>query len=1305
MYGLLEEHSTEGLTEDAADSAESLERRREEEEALRAIFGDDAVAVADSRDALGAIRVTLEPGIWNAEATAMPRLTLACVRRRGYPEKRAVEVDLRDATNVPGAALRELRAALAKEATQAVGEVSIHGLCATAVDALEDLERGALPLSERAKRREADAALEANESEARARAAQERHKREAMEKERAGRAAALHKEQESQARQRSELRRSAEPLIAGGSGSFNDESSSSGDEFGGPIQSRYSSDFKERRVLGRGGCGEVCEVLNRLDRRTYAIKKVRLTGGASRRDARRQLREVEALAAAFHPHVVRYYQAWIEGLDDAPKEQEFSMLDGFSDDDDFDDGIMSNSSNFTGKPSATTLYIQMEFCAGTLRQLIDTNRLNQRRDDQWRLLRQVLLALSYLHDHMLVHRDLKPANILLDAQGNAKLGDLGLATTIKERDDKATELTRALSAVELTRALSIVDEDDDALNDDTGTSMTRGVGTFLYRAPEVAQHRAYDSGADMYSLGVVAFEVLRGAPYATGMERVEHIQALRKAGEYARGPVDVFHSDVDDRARELVLGLVRADPAQRPSASDLLNGSLLPAPRELAPAILDAATAALRNPLSQARATLLGALFDAPTSELVDVAYDHHERGAFSGAAVRDARARHAAQKRIVAVLERAGAAPLDAPLLRPKPPPRDDAGAGDEVVLVDARGTSVLLPRESTTAFARRVARSALSRRKARAGFGACKRYACGKVFFPSAAEPPLEKNEVAYDCVSRAAPETVVAGEALALCVDACRAASNDSNLRVEVRISHAGLASALEGFRQTAPPKLRDALDAQGGILRGGAVQALERLRSLLRRPVSDVAKRFEGSRRDAAGAVRDLLDAVTCAALAGVEDEADARRYDEAEAAVPIVRASSSPQSWGQRGSHMRHRSSIPDDSIETVRKAARRCARVEALTTIIVEEMLIAEAPYEREGMFFEVRTNDRVVAVGGCYGDVVARHVAPVERASLADAAVVAAGFRLDLDAARPSPTELDAVKAAAALDGRAVAAEPHALDVLVVDEEGNLRRALAVAAALRRRGFAADVVTVETADRHRPAPRTSAAAAGVPWLAQVYGGDGAIQLVDTERDARLPVVCDDVSAAADALAKLVKTTDDVEVVVRAGMAAGAGIARALAADDHHDKTLIPYVHCAAPMAPKRADVVTRCVSALEAAGLRRVRLVKHGEGSPRCISVDAKLASLRAVGSRLSAAEGPEDVADVQSELDQDKHNRDKVALQSFVKECQVAAGGGGTHGHALIYVYSVPDNALDLLPMPRVAAYSGGGSRRHGSKKGKRR
>ena len=211
---------------------------------------------------------------------------------------------------------------------------------------------------------------------------------------------------------------------------------------------------------------------------------------------------------------------------------------------------------------------------------------------------------------------------------------------------------------------------------------------------------------------------------------------------------------------------------------------------------------------------------------------------------------------------------------------------------------------------------------------------------------------------------------------------------DLAVEVRASHAngpgarGLApdGAAEDPRRAGCP---------GRHPRGGAVQALERLRSLLRRPVSDVAKRFEGSRRDAAGAVRDLFDAVTCAALAGIEDADDALQHDEAEAALPISRVSSSPQSWDQRGGHMRHRSSIPDENdVDTVRKAARRCSRVEASTTIIVDGAPVAAAPYE--GVFFEVRANDRIVAVGGCYGDVVARNVAPVERASLADAAVVA---------------------------------------------------------------------------------------------------------------------------------------------------------------------------------------------------------------------------------------------------------------------------------------------------------------------------
>ena len=84
----------------------------------------------------------------------------------------------------------------------------------------------------------------------------------------------------------------------------------------------------------------------------------------------------------------------------------------------------------------------------------------------------------------------------------------------------------------------------------------------------------------MYSLGIVAFEVAH-APWDTAMERVEHIQALRKAGERARSAAgDLFDGDADGRVRELVLGLVRADPVQRPSAALLALPVAAPAMEE-----------------------------------------------------------------------------------------------------------------------------------------------------------------------------------------------------------------------------------------------------------------------------------------------------------------------------------------------------------------------------------------------------------------------------------------------------------------------------------------------------------------------------------------------------------------------------------------------------------------------------------------------------------------------------------------------------------------------------------------------------
>ncbi|KAG7380656.1 hypothetical protein PHYPSEUDO_006958 [Phytophthora pseudosyringae] len=76
--------------------------------------------------------------------------------------------------------------------------------------------------------------------------------------------------------------------------------------------SRYHGDFKELGLLGRGGGGEVVKVRNRLDRQLYAVKKVKLDPD-DKTMKKKILREVKTISRMQHRHIVRYFQAWIEG--------------------------------------------------------------------------------------------------------------------------------------------------------------------------------------------------------------------------------------------------------------------------------------------------------------------------------------------------------------------------------------------------------------------------------------------------------------------------------------------------------------------------------------------------------------------------------------------------------------------------------------------------------------------------------------------------------------------------------------------------------------------------------------------------------------------------------------------------------------------------------------------------------------------------------------------------------------------------------------------------------------------------------
>jgi len=126
-------------------------------------------------------------------------------------------------------------------------------------------------------------------------------------------------------------------------------------------------------------------------------------------------------------------------------------------------------------------YFAMELVAGTnLRSLIAAKELFP--EHAFALVPQLCDALQYAHDEGVVHRDIKPENILIDARGRVKIADFGLAKLI-----------------------------DQPSIDGTLTGTNQVMGTMRYMAPEQMEGaRQVDHRADIYSLGVVLYEMLTG---------------------------------------------------------------------------------------------------------------------------------------------------------------------------------------------------------------------------------------------------------------------------------------------------------------------------------------------------------------------------------------------------------------------------------------------------------------------------------------------------------------------------------------------------------------------------------------------------------------------------------------------------------------------------------------------------------------------------------------------------------------------------------------------------------------------------
>jgi Tol biopolymer transport system component len=244
--------------------------------------------------------------------------------------------------------------------------------------------------------------------------------------------------------------------------------------------------------IGAGGMGEVYRARDTKLKREVAIKVLPETFARDPERMARFQREAEVLASLNHPNIAAIY-----GVEDRALVME--LVEGES-------------------PKGPLPF-----------------------DDAWKIASQIAAALEYAHDKGIVHRDLKPANIKITPEGVVKLLDFGLAKAFTNRGEVRTS---ASDSPENSPTLTV-----------GATEVGVILGTAAYMSPEQAKGKTVDKRADIWSFGVVLYELLTAERLFKGEDVSETLaQVLTKQPDWEKVP---------PKARRLLRECLEKDPKQR----------------------------------------------------------------------------------------------------------------------------------------------------------------------------------------------------------------------------------------------------------------------------------------------------------------------------------------------------------------------------------------------------------------------------------------------------------------------------------------------------------------------------------------------------------------------------------------------------------------------------------------------------------------------------------------------------------------------------------------------------------------------